>query len=396
MEPETKYCDKCRRTLKIINFYKSNNLEKYPDGYLNQCKKCISMHVDNWNPDTFLWILQEADVPYIPDEWNSLMAKYAKNRQAVTGATILGRYLGKMRVKQYKDYRWKDTDFLRELSLQRVEEAMRQRNFDQQEIAATLNEMNFQVPQEPLPQPSYTETALDPVSSSFGIAPPEPAQEWDDFESKLSDEDKVYLRLKWGKNYKAEEWVALEQLYNEMLNSYDIQAAGDLNTLKIACKSSLKANQLLDIGDIDGAQKATKMYNDLMKSGKWTAAQNKAEEGEFVDSIGELIELCEKQGYIERFYVDEPNDKIDFAIQDMQRYTRTLIEGETDLSGLIEEAIKKNAQEDEDLSNNYEDSIIDENDLALEDIERSLQDREFEDYFDVPELNEEALAVKEN
>lgn len=256
--------------------------------------------------------------------------------------------------------------------------------------------MNFQVPQEPLPQPSYTETALDPVSSSFGIAPPEPAQEWDDFESKLSDEDKVYLRLKWGKNYKAEEWVALEQLYNEMLNSYDIQAAGDLNTLKIACKSSLKANQLLDIGDIDGAQKATKMYNDLMKSGKWTAAQNKAEEGEFVDSIGELIELCEKQGYIERFYVDEPNDKIDFAIQDMQRYTRTLIEGETDLSGLIEEAIKKNAQEDEDLSNNYEDSIIDENDLALEDIERSLQDREFEDYFDVPELNEEALAVKEN
>lgn len=147
---------------------------------------------------------------------------------------------------------------------------------------------------------------------------------------------------------------------------------------------------------IDGAQKATKMYNDLMKSGKWTAAQNKAEEGEFVDSIGELIELCEKQGYIERFYVDEPNDKIDFAIQDMQRYTRTLIEGETDLSGLIEEAIKKNAQEDEDLSNNYEDSIIDENDLALEDIERSLQDREFEDYFDVPELNEEALAAKED
>lgn len=249
MEPETKYCDKCRRTLKIINFYKSNNLEKYPDGYLNQCKKCISMHVDNWNPDTFLWILQEADVPYIPDEWNSLMAKYAKNRQAVTGATILGRYLGKMRVKQYKDYRWKDTDFLRELSLQRVEEAMRQRNFDQQEIAATLNEMDFEVPQEPLPQPSYTGTALDPVSSSFGIAPPEPAQEWDDFEGKLTDEDKVYLRLKWGKNYKAEEWVALEQLYNEMLNSYDIQAAGDLNTLKIACKSSLKANQLLDIGD---------------------------------------------------------------------------------------------------------------------------------------------------
>jgi hypothetical protein len=50
-----------------------------------------------------------------------------------------------------------------------------------------------------------------------------------------------------------------------MLDSYDIQAAGDRNTLMLACKSSLKANQLLDLGDIDGAQKATKMYDSLMK-----------------------------------------------------------------------------------------------------------------------------------
>jgi hypothetical protein len=31
------------------------------------------------------------------------------------------------------------------------------------------------------------------------------------------------------------------------------------------------------MGDIEGAQKATKMYDGLMKSGKFTAAQNKAE-----------------------------------------------------------------------------------------------------------------------
>jgi hypothetical protein len=56
-----------------------------------------------------------------------------------------------------------------------------------------------------------------------------------------------------------------------MINSYDIQAAGDLNTLKLACKSSLKANQLIDLGDIDGAQKSMKMYETMMKAGKWTA-----------------------------------------------------------------------------------------------------------------------------
>ena len=49
-----------------------------------------------------------------------------------------------------------------------------------------------------------------------------------------------------------------------------------------------------------------KAYNSLMKSGNFTANQNKAENGDFVDSIGELIELCEKEGYIERYYVESP------------------------------------------------------------------------------------------
>jgi hypothetical protein len=102
-----------------------------------------------------------------------------------------------------------------------------------------------------------------------------------------------------------------------MMASYDIQTAGHIDTLKLICKTSLKANQLLDLGDIDGAQKMIKMYDGLMKSGKFTAAQNKAEQGEFVDSVGELIEMCEKQGYIERYYIESPNDKVDFTIQDM-------------------------------------------------------------------------------
>ena len=28
------------------------------------------MHVDNWDPNTYLWIIQECDVPYVPEEWN--------------------------------------------------------------------------------------------------------------------------------------------------------------------------------------------------------------------------------------------------------------------------------------------------------------------------------------
>ncbi len=98
-EKVQRFCSKCKRTKDEKNFYKSNNLEKYPEGYLNLCKECLTMHVDNWNPDTFMWILQDCDVPYIAEEWNKLLASYGKNRAEVTGMTIIGRYLAKMKLK---------------------------------------------------------------------------------------------------------------------------------------------------------------------------------------------------------------------------------------------------------------------------------------------------------
>jgi hypothetical protein len=65
------------------------------------------------------------------------------------------------------------------------------------------------------------------------------------------------------------------------------------------------------MGDIDGAQKASKMYDMLMKSGKFTAAQNKTDSGNAVDSISELIAMCERDGFFPRYYTDGPQDKVD-------------------------------------------------------------------------------------
>jgi hypothetical protein len=83
------------------------------------------MHVDNFNPDTYLWILQECDVPYVPDEWNKLLTTYGKDRSKLTGATILGRYLSKMKLKQYRDHRWADTEYLQEVANKKIEETMK-------------------------------------------------------------------------------------------------------------------------------------------------------------------------------------------------------------------------------------------------------------------------------
>lgn len=173
-----------------------------------------------------------------------------------------------------------------------------------------------------------------------------------------------------------------------MMGSYDVQGAGHIDTLKLVCKTSLKANQLIDIGDVEGFQKMSKVYDSLMKSGKFTAQQNKAESGEFVDSISELVEICEKQGFIPRYYIDTPNDKVDETLADLKFYTRTLVTEEMNLGNLIENAIKEMAkeeakEEDEDL----EDEI-----MTLDDIDH-LKDEDFEAYGDF--LDEEIEADEE-
>lgn len=361
-------------------FYGSNNLQKYPNGKLDTCKKCITMHVDNFNPDTYMWILQECDVPYVPDEWHKLLEKYAYDRDKLTGMTILGRYLSKMKLKQHKDYRWKDTAFLQEMADTKKEQAMKRQGYDAQEIALQLEKDRQYLPEDGIAkEPIYDETPSAPYPVEDYFAEQCGGEE---LNIDLTDEDKTYLRLKWGKTYKPEEWVKLEQLYEEMMQSYDIQGAGHIDTLKLICKTSLKANQLIDMGDIEGFQKMSKVYDSLMKSGNFTAAQNKSESGEFVDSIGELIELCEKDGYIERYYVESPNDKVDLTIQDMQRYTRTLIEEETNISTMVEKALRENAKEDEEDAKNNESDIIDEADLSIEDLEKTLRDEDYTDFED--------------
>ena len=390
MAQETYYCEKCNKTMLADQFYGTNNLEKYPDGKLRQCKKCMSMHVDNFNPDTYLWILQECEVPYIPEEWNKLLASYGKDRSKLTGLSILGRYLSKMKLKQFRDYRWEHTEHLQEVANKKMEETMKRQGYDAVEIHQAISQATVPIPQV-VEQPKFEDNnPFLATGNEDYFAEMNGGSAADDFVDDLTEEDKTYLRLKWGKTYKPEEWVRLEQLYEEMMASYDIQGAGHIDTLKLVCKTSLKANQLIDIGDIEGFQKMSKVYDSLMKSGKFTAQQNKAETGDFVDSIGELIELCEKQGYIERYYIESPKDRVDLTIADMQRYTKTLVEEETNLSIMVEKALRDIEKEDEANAENTEDMIIDDIDLSLEDLERTLKDQDYVDFQEF--LDEEAEA----
>lgn len=292
-----------------------------------------------------------------------------------------------MRLGQYADYRWADTERIQEMADMQVRETMKRQGFSASEIEEALLKGQIPAPEKPedINGPT-TAVNYDPNVPLVARPAPEP------IDLGLTDEDKMYLKVKWGSTYREDEWVQLERLYVDMMNSYDIQTAGHKDTLKMLCKTSLKANQLLDIGDVDGYQKMQSAYDKLMRSGNFTAVQNKTDNGDLVDSISELVMICEEDGFIPRYYTDEPQDKVDRVLQDLQAYTRSLIMDETNLGSMIESAVQQiqvddakasriNADEDEDQSLEetlFNDEVDNEDELDDDDFEEFKQFQEDE------------------
>lgn len=381
-ESKTLYCKTCNRTMDENQFYQTKRLDKYPEGFLPECKKCLTRHVDNWNPKTYTWILEEIDVPYIEEEWTTLLERYAKDPRKTTGMTILGRYLSKMRMKQFSSYTWADTERLRQEADEKKKEVMARQGYSGEEIETAIQ--TGTMPDKP-EDFKNAEEAPEPIDLN------EPAF----FEDDLTEEDKKYLTIKWGKAYRPYEWVQLEKLYQEMMAAFDIVTPAHEDYLKLICKTSLKCHQLVDIGDIEGFQKMSKVYDTLMKSAKFTAAQNKAESGEYVSAIDEFILMCERDGFIPRFYVSEPKDKPDETLADLRNYTHRLVTEEMNLGNLIESAARTMAQEE---AKEEDADTTDIDDLDLESVEEEvLTDGDFLEHYNFIEQQqaEDEAAMRE-
>lgn len=364
-------CEKCGKVMDEGQFY------TYKDGNKTElCKKCLTMHLDARDPTTFLWLLEKMDVPYVPAEWQVLVDKaYAKDPLKFSSMAVFGKYLSKMKLKQWKEYGWEDGPRLiaeaeekaGALAAQNAEkDAFYREKFEKGEIS----EAEFKTLTSTA---SQMEARQEGVGLNPYLGPNNPYQEENFFPEEempdpgkeLTRDDQLYLATKWGRMYQPAEWVALETDYNKMMGSFDIQDADSLNTLILICKTNLKMNQFLDNGDIEGFQKLSKVSESLRKSAKFTAAQNKDVKGDFVDSIGELVRICEKDGFIPRFATDIPQDIVDKTLQDMNGYVNKLVTQDLGFGQQIEDAIKK-IQIQKEM-----------NDAADQDIDPELQDEDF-------------------
>lgn len=379
-------CQKCGKMMdENAKFY------QYKDGRKTElCKNCLTMHIDNFDPNTFLWLLEKMDVPYIPEEWNTLRDRaFAKNPN-LNGMSVFGKYLSKMKLKQWMNYGWADTEKLNSLRAAKTAEQEQEKKAYEESLKeqyekgditeseyktlVSTSTLNNEYINRPMDVPKSDYNQQDKYFSENSEMVEEQVQK---AINELTEDDKLAMAMKWGSLYTPAEWIDLEKDYQSMMNSFDIQDADTINTLILICKTNLKINQALDANDIEGFQKLSRVSESLRKSAKFTAAQNKEQKNDYVDSVGELVSMCEKDGFIPRYVTDVPQDKVDLTLKDMKSYLYKLVTQDLGFGQQIEDALKKIQLQKEMEQNESNPITSQEEELDQE----TLIDQDYEEFY---------------
>jgi hypothetical protein len=311
----------------------------------------------------------------------------------LNGMSVFGKYLSKMKLRQWKDYGWADSKSLVAQREIKTEKEVKEREeyeteLKEQMLSGEISESEYKtlvsvdtqnkeyiarsmdIPKsDPFPQDKYYSENSAIVEDQLQKAA-----------TSLTAEDKLAMAIKWGTLYTPAEWIDLERDYQNMMNSFDIQDADTKNSLILICKTNLKMNQALDANDMEGFQKLSKVSESLRKSAKFTAAQKKDKEEVSFDSVGALVAFCEKEsGAIPRYKIEVDLDKADSAIAHMKDYLKTLIYNDTNLAQQIETYLKqltlneKRKQDREEAKKQGLDAV-------------PLEDKDFKDYADQKEV----------
>jgi hypothetical protein len=146
------------------------------------------------------------DLPYIPEEWNVLRDRaFAKNPN-LTGMSVFGKYLSKMKLKQFKQYGWEDSERLQALNEEKKKAVIVERERFEGELKQqlengeitesqykTLVSTPTQNKEQLYAQPVATVGVDNPFGDGSGFIPED---DLIDLGAELTDEDKTYLAMK--------------------------------------------------------------------------------------------------------------------------------------------------------------------------------------------------------
>ena len=365
----TKHPDAKRKTCTVCGRSKKEELGYWSrrDGTrFDICKECAGKKIDIKSPQTFLWIMKEADIPFIETVWVRMCQNaYQKDPYRFSPGAVMGRYISNVKnTSRYSDYRYSDTLALNQATRERRE---REKEFaegdNEGEYTAINEDIELLEDIKPLEKPEpisvgseelditskekmrQAEKEPEDIKKAKALKDMIPLMGIDESEilEALTDEEKQQLALKWGESFRPSEWIKMEDMFQKYCHEYEMNVDRE-ETLIAMCKTNINMQRCLDSGDAANAQKFSSMFDQLRKSGAFTEAQKKEEKEKYLDSVGELVAAVEREGGIIPvfdFEIEAPQDKVDLTIKDMKSYTYNLVKNEMGLGDLIESYIQK-------------------------------------------------------
>lgn len=283
----TKRCEKCGRIIPASQFSRAHS-EFYVDGLLPWCNECIAERIDaaDGNWEIVDRICMWAGIPFIVKEWERIRAITLPSETWPTYAKIFNS-------QDYVSLNW--GDYFRQYK--------------------KLKEVGL------------IEEELPEIR-----------------EQRYKD-----LRRKWGENYDDDELNQLEDLYNGLLNTQNINGALQIDQAKKLCKISLEIDHRIVAGDKE-ADKFISSYDKIIKSAEFTPKN--AKNATDFDSFAEVAYWLEKRGHVNKFYDDVTRDVIDETIKNIETYNQRLYINEGGIGEEITERLRALS-----MANQHEESI---------------------------------------
>ena len=284
-----KTCSKCNGDFGAESFTKTKSIF-YPDGHLPTCNDCVEniLRAADFDWEVVDKLCQYVDVPFIPTKFEEMRTTH--------GDKVFSAYAEVFFSEEYEGLGW--GDYFKEFK------RLKEENLIEEELP------------------------------------------------EVREKKRRELMEKWGPNYDDEALAYLENLYNGLLMTQNVNGAlqGD-QALKI-CKISYELDcRIRDGSDFD---KMLTAYDKLVKTAEFTP-KNVKSASDF-DSVGELFRWLEKRGWKNRYYDNVSKDVVDETIANIQNFNQRLYTNESGIGDEITrriEALKSMSQLESDQSNYY-------------------------------------------
>lgn len=149
------------------------------------------------------------------------------------------------------------------------------------------------------------------------------------------------LRLKWGDVATEMDLVRMERYFNRSLSEWGVTKETEKDQLRKVVRLSVMMDNSLAAGKPN--KELSEMYNKLMTQLNKTVG-DKDKVG--YNSLAQLVQFIERNGYKPQFYDGVPRDEIDMMMNDIQGYLRDLVSSEVNFEEMLERAIEKKQRRD--------------------------------------------------